>query len=207
VIVDSEALQYAAYSTVLQRFGVRVTAAEYAAHWIAAGRGPEYAVQTYALPISADALRALKDPVYHDILRQQATLMRGTTEMLARLRPHVALAIATNSNRQDVAFVLDHFDLRRFFAAVVTREDYELAKPNPDAYLAAAARLGTAPGSAVVVEDSYRGVLAAHRAGAPVVAIPNAFTHGSDFSLAAIVLQSLDELTVALVERLLARPH
>jgi len=207
VIVDSEALQYAAYTTVLQRFDVRVTAAEYAAHWIAAGHGPEYAVQAYALPVSADALRALKNPVYHDLLRRQATLMPGTTEVLARLRPHVPLAVATNSNRRDVAFVLDHFDLRRFFAAVVTREEYELAKPSPDAYLTAAARLGTAPGSCVVVEDSYRGVLAAHRAGATVVAIPNAFTHGSDFSLAATVLHSLDELTVALIERLLARPQ
>jgi len=203
VIVDSEALHYAAYMAVLQSFGVQVTADEYAAHWTATGRGPEYAVQTYALPVDAHTLRALKDPVYHDILRQRAALMPGATAALVRLQPHAALAIATNSNRQDVAFVLDHFNLRQFFTTVVTREDYAEAKPSPDAYLTAATRVGAAPGACVVVEDSYRGILAAHRAGAVVVAIPNPFTRGSDFSLAAEVLHSLDELTATLVERLL----
>jgi HAD superfamily hydrolase (TIGR01509 family) len=204
VLIDSERLQYKAYSTVLASFGVHVTEAEYAAHWITAGHGAEYAVTTYELPVDAAELRRLKNPVYHEMLRQDPVLMPGADAALARLGAHCALALATNSNRQDVGFVLDYFDLRRSFAVVVTREDYDLAKPNPDAYLRAAARLGVAPPSCVVVEDSYRGILAAHRAGAVALAIPNTFTLGSDFSLAATVLHSLDELTLDLVENLLS---
>ena len=66
VIVDSEPLQHQAYNLVLERFGIRVERDEYGREWIAAGRGPEYAVRTYALPVTADELRRLKDPVYHD---------------------------------------------------------------------------------------------------------------------------------------------
>src|SRR5512140_432770 len=109
VLIDSEGLQYEAYSQVLARFDVRVSREEYAEHWIAAGRGPEYAVRRFGLSLAPDALRELKQPVYHQLLRAAATLMPGAAAALARLRPHCALALATNSNRDDVAFVLDHF--------------------------------------------------------------------------------------------------
>jgi HAD superfamily hydrolase (TIGR01509 family) len=201
VLIDSEHLQYRAYSEVLARFGVRVSPGEYGEQWIAAGRGPEYAVQHYRLSLAPDELRTLKHPVYHRLLRQQAALMPGTTTALARLQPRFPLAVATNSNRDDVEFVLDHLDLRRFFTAVVVRDDYVRAKPEPDAFLTAAARLGVPAANCVVVEDSYRGIVAAHRAGIPVIAVPNEFTRHSDFSIAAAVLQGLDELTVEQIER------
>jgi len=204
VLVDSEGLQYRAYSAVLDRYGVQVDPAEYATHWILAGTGPEYAVATYRLPISADELRALKAPVYHDILRAEVRLMPGVEAALARLRARFPLAVATNSGVQDTGFVLDHFGLRPAFTAVITRERYARAKPEPDCIVAAAAALGVPPTACVVVEDAHRGILAAHRAGATVVAVPNDFTRAGDFSLATTILSSLDELTVPLVEGLFA---
>ncbi len=204
VLIDSEGLQHRAYAEVLQRFGVRIGVDEYAAHWTATGRGPEYAVKTYRLPVAPRELRALKSAVYHDILRREVALMPGAVQALTRLRARFPLGLATNSNRDDVTFVLEHFDLRRFFGSIVTREDYALAKPEPDAYLAAAAGLQLAPRDCVVVEDAYRGVLAAQRAGARPVAVPNRFTRTNDFALALKVLASLDELTVPVVEALLA---
>jgi len=205
VLIDSEGLQYQAYSEVLAHFDARVSRDEYAEHWIAGGRGPEYAVQRFTLPITPEELRTRKHPVYHQLLRRQAVLMPGAAAALARLQPHFALAVATNSNHEDVNFVLDHFALRRFLAAVVVRDDYARAKPEPDAFLTAAARLGVAADACLVVEDSYRGIVAAHRAGAAAVAVPNDFTRGSDFSLAAAVLGSLDELSVALVAQVIER--
>jgi HAD superfamily hydrolase (TIGR01509 family) len=203
VLIDSEALQYKAYSEVLARFGVAVSLEEYAQHWIAGGRGPEYAVRTYALQMHPNELRALKNPVYHDILRREVALMPGARAALTQLQPHFPLALATNSNLQDVSFVMDHFDVRRFFTAIVTREDYRRAKPHPDAFATAAVRLGVAPEACIVVEDAHKGIVAAHRAGAAVVAVPNRFTRNTDFSLAAAVLSSLDDLTVGVVEKVL----
>jgi HAD superfamily hydrolase (TIGR01509 family) len=204
VLLDSEGLQHEAYVQVLSDLGVTITVEEYAQHWIAAGQGPEYAVRTYRLPVDAAALRALKHPIYHEILRQRAALMRGARAALTRLHAHFPLAVATNSNRTDVAFVMDRFGLRPFFARIITREDYVLSKPNPDAFLMAAAGLDVPPHACLVVEDAHKGVVAARRAGAIPVAVPNTYTRGNDFSLAAAVLDSLDELTVALAERLLA---
>ena len=201
VLIDTEGLQYQAYTQVLARFDARVTRDEYAQHWIAEGRGPEYAVQRFGLPLSASQVRELKHPVYHRLLQEQVTLMPGAAAALARLHPHFALALATNSNADDVGFVLDRLGLRRHFAAVVVRGDYARPKPEPDAFLTAATRLGVATAACVVVEDSYRGLVAAQRAGMACVVVPNAFTRGSDFSGAAAVLDSLDDLSVALIER------
>ncbi len=204
VLIDSEALQYQAYSRVLARFGVAVSIEEYAQHWIAAGRGPEHAVATYGLPVTAAELRALKHPVYDEILRREITLMPGAVVAVARLSAHFPLALATNSNRSDVDFVLDRFGLRSAFTAIVTREDYARAKPEPDAFLTAAARLGITPSACLVIEDAHKGVCAAQRAGARVIAVPNVFTRGNDFSLAAAVVTSLDEVTVRLVRHILS---
>lgn len=203
VIVDSEPLQHQAYNLVLERFGIRVERDEYGREWIAAGRGPEYAVRTYALPVTADELRRLKDPVYQTLLREEATLMEGAGAALERLSGAFPVALATNSSRTDTDFILDRFGLRRFFTAVITREQYSDPKPAPDAFRTAAARLRLAPQRCVAIEDAYKGVIAAADAGCACIAFPHDYTTGNDFSRARIVIGSLDEATVELIERLI----
>src|SRR5437667_435736 len=87
------------------------------------------------------------------------------------------------------------------FGVSVSREAYARAKPEPDAYLATARRLGVSAAACVVVEDSHRGIVAAHRAGAAAIAVPNAFTRQQDFALAAAVVDSLDAVHLGLIER------
>src|SRR5262249_36830230 len=165
VIVDSEPLQHRAYNRVLERFGVRVEHAEYGREWIAAGRGPEYAVRTYALPVTAEELRRLKDPIYHKLLREEGELVAGARDALARLSAVFPVALATNSSQTDPIFILDRFDRGGFSTAVVTREQYRDPNPAPDASRTAAARLQLAPARCVVIEDAYKGVVAATDAG------------------------------------------
>jgi len=205
VIIDSEDLQYRAYSEVLGRFGVSVSRAEYGREWIAKGVGPEYAVRTYRLPVSPDEIRRLKDPVYHRILRREVTLMPGVPEALARLGRAYPLAVATNSKQADTLLVLDRFGLRPSFQAVVTREMYVRPKPAPDAFAAAAERLGVVPGRCVVIEDTSRGIAAAVAAGCRSIAVPHDFTRDNDFSQATRVLPSLDAVTVELIAELVDR--
>lgn len=206
VLVDSEPLQHRAYNRVLERFGVRVGQEEYGREWIAAGRGPEYAVRTYALPVSPDELRRLKDPVYHALLHEAAALVPGAREALARLSAVFPVALATNSSEADTDFILERFALRRFFTAVVTREQYDSAKPAPDAFRTAAARLRRAPARCVAIEDAFKGVVAATDAGCACIAFPHGYTAGQDVRRAQRVIASLDEATVALVNALVGHP-
>ncbi len=199
VIVDSEPLQYRSYAQALAPYGVEISAGEYEREWIAAGRGPEYVVDRYALSITPDELRRVKEPIYAEMLRGEAQLMPGISEALARLGAEFPLAVATNSVAAEAGFVLDTFDLRKHFAAVVTREDYSGRKPLPDAFVTATQRLDLAPARCVVIEDAYKGVLAAERAGCPCVAIPHDFTRSNDFTRATVVLESLHDVTTGLI--------
>lgn len=55
--------------------------------------------------------------------------------------------------------------LRSFFDVVVSIDDVESGKPEPDIFLLASQRLGIAPQDCIVYEDSDGGLEAARRAG------------------------------------------
>ena len=202
VIADTEPLQWQAYRRVLGELGVDVGLEEYRRHWIAGGFGPEYACRTYALPIGPDELRARKAPVYAALLRAGVAPCPGALDAFRRLRPTHRQGLATNSARAEVTFLLAHLGVAPLFHATVAREDYPRPKPAPDAYLAAAAALGLAPGECAVVEDTERGLRAALAAGTRAIALPSDLTFDNDFTGAACRLAHLDELTAELLARI-----
>jgi beta-phosphoglucomutase-like phosphatase (HAD superfamily) len=69
-------------------------------------------------------------------------------------------------------------------------------------FLHVAARLGVAASECVVLEDAEKGVLAAHAAGMKVIAVPTPHTRGNDFSKATLVVSSLTEVTLPLLDSL-----
>jgi len=202
VVVDSEGLWYRAASQMLAEFGVTVTPEEYSRDWIAHGEGPELAVVKYRLPISAEEFRRRRAPIVQRLVTEEAQLIPGAVAALERLSARFPLALATNSRAASVERTLDKFGLRRFFKDLLTRERYAKAKPEPDAFLAAAAALGLPPARCVVLEDAERGVVAARRAGTKCVAVPNEWTKVLDFSQADRVVASLDEVTCELIDEL-----
>ena len=56
-------------------------------------------------------------------------------------------------------------------SVLITADDVARGKPNPEAYLRTAAKLGVTPGQCVVVEDAPAGIRAAHAGGMRVVAL------------------------------------
>ena len=66
-------------------------------------------------------------------------------------------------------------------------------KPAPDIYNLALERLGLAPRACVAIEDSRNGMLAAYRAGIPVVVTVSEYTRDEDFSEADLVVDSLGD--------------
>lgn len=101
-----------------------------------------------------------------------------------------------------IAAALDSLHLEQTFRAVVSSEEVPHGKPAPDVYLAAAHELGVRADQMVAVEDSANGIRSALSAGMHVVAIPNTEfpPPASVLSAASVVLASLDEVTVTVVE-------
>ncbi|MFE2270923.1 HAD family hydrolase [Streptomyces lavendulae] len=122
-------------------------------------------------------------------------LLPGVPGALERARAAgLRLAVASSSDGDWVRRWLRHYRLGRHFDAVVTGDDVTRRKPDPEAYLRAAAALGAAPGRCLAVEDSLTGVAAARAAGMTVVAVPTALTRGLDHGAADRTLSDLSAL-------------
>jgi len=201
-LVDTERLQWRSYQQALAPFGVSVGLEEYRRHFIRAAGGSDWACRRYALPVAPQELRERKAVAYRALIPGDVQPCAGAPRLLERFRGRLGLAVVTNSVQTEVDAILAHLGWASAFDAIVAREAYERAKPAPDGYLAAAARLGCAARECVVVEDTERGVRAGLAAGMPVVAVPSDLTYDNDFSGCARRLDSLTQLTEALLNEI-----
>ena len=97
----------------------------------------------------------------------------GFEEYIRELRGKgVKTAVVTSSNQPKMEAVYQsHPEFRSMFDAILTSEDFERSKPDPDCYLKAAQRLGVAVEDCVVFEDSFNGLKSGRAAGMYVVGL------------------------------------
>ncbi len=146
----------------------------------------------------ADVARWLVDGMARLVAERGLPLQPGAARLLASLdAAGVPYALVTASSRAIMDAVLKVTGLS--FAVTVCGEDVRLAKPDPEPYLLAAARLGVPPAGCVVLEDSPTGIAAARAAGCPVIAVPSVPVPPGP---GLITVKSLDDVGFDLLERL-----
>jgi len=87
------------------------------------------------------------------------------TQIVREQRGRLKMAVASGGFRNVITRQLRQLRLSDYFDTVVTAEDTQRHKPEPDVFLEAARRLGVPPGRCRVYEDSDLGIEAARRAG------------------------------------------
>ena len=97
----------------------------------------------------------------------------GFVDYITSLRQQgVKTAVVTSSNQPKMQAVYQaRPEFRELFDAILTSEDFERSKPDPDCYLKAAARLGVDKDDCVVFEDSFNGLKSGRAAGMFVVGL------------------------------------
>jgi HAD superfamily hydrolase (TIGR01509 family) len=168
--------------------------------WIAiydslAARYPQL-TWTRAETVAQTAL--LRDEVFAEL---GITVLPGARALLAWTSVFPR-ALVTGSSRVEVAQVLPLIGPEATFPVIVAAEDVARSKPAPDGYQRALAELGLAPADCLVIEDSVAGIAAGLAAGCKVVACRAGNFAGWDQSAAHVVLDTLAELTPALVASL-----
>ncbi len=117
-------------------------------------------------PVTAEEASRLQR-LHQEAYTRQAKQIRplpGAQDLLAFLwRAGVPWAIATSGRLETARFALEALGVGPD-VPVITRDQVEHAKPDPDLFLAAAARLGVQITASVVVGDSVWDLLAARRA-------------------------------------------
>jgi HAD superfamily hydrolase (TIGR01509 family) len=84
----------------------------------------------------------------------------------------IKTAVVTSSNQIKMEAVYQHHpEFKDLFDAILTSEDFERSKPDPDCYLKAAERFGVRPADCVVFEDSFNGLKSGRAAGMRVIGL------------------------------------
>jgi beta-phosphoglucomutase len=124
----------------------------------------------------------------HIRLRIYETLLSDSELVFAHRYPHnIALlrdvrrqgyptALATQSHRKEALRVLQILEIAEEFDVVVTREDVEHGKPDPEMHLLVARELGVKAEECLAIEDSPAGIRAALAAGAQAIAVTTDLT-------------------------------
>jgi HAD superfamily hydrolase (TIGR01549 family) len=142
--------------------------------------------------------------IVRQLFRDETGFITGFTEFFARIRGRYKTCIATAMDPELLQLVDQRLGLSALFAGqIFTLADVgQRAKPNPDLFLYAAARLATAPERCVVIEDAPHGLEAAKRAGMRCIALTTTYDRSrltaADRvvdSYAAIDLEEFDRAT------------
>lgn len=128
--------------------------------------------------------------------REGIPIKPGLMDLLTYLKQNgYRMVVATSSDRRRVDAIMRQGGLTDFFDDAVCGDEVRNGKPDPEIFLKACEKAGTAPGSALVLEDSEWGILAAHRAGIPCICIPDMKYPGKESrSLTAAVMDSLGDV-------------
>lgn len=97
--------------------------------------------------------------------------VRGAAELVRTLSARMPVGVVTSGTREYAKAELVAIDVLELLSVLVTAEDVERGKPEPEGYLRACRELGVDPARTVVFEDSTAGVAAAKAAGAYCVGV------------------------------------
>ncbi|MGI9325475.1 MAG: HAD family hydrolase [Pseudomonadales bacterium] len=150
--------------------------------------------QRFADPQLARQARAWRDQRYQSHLRSAPIDIPGIQQTLTDLAGRLTMAIVSTAKPEDFALIHDQRELVQHMSLVLVSGDYPRAKPAPDPYLTAMARLGARPERTLAVEDSVRGMQAALAAGIDCVVVASEFQQGESFSQATYQLERFEQL-------------
>jgi beta-phosphoglucomutase family hydrolase len=186
VIVDSNPVHRQAWVAFNRRYGLETTPAMLERMY---GKRNDEIIRDYfgdsLGPEEVAARSRAKEELYRQMAgsRIEQMLVPGLRAFLDTYRA-APMAVASNAEPENVAFVLDRAGLGPCFRVVVDGRQVINPKPHPDVYLRAAGLLEVAPANCIVMEDSPTGVAAAKAAGMKVIGLRTTYVNlrGTDLN-------------------------
>jgi HAD superfamily hydrolase (TIGR01509 family) len=216
IIVDDEPIHYRLFQRVFAEEGIDLAEATYYQRYLGFDdRGAFLAgFRDHGRAIGAAKLQQLiarKADYYQEAIRHHVAIFPGVRALVEDLTRHVPLAVASGALRQEIETILQTAGLLSHFRAIVSAEDVQQGKPEPEIFIKALAALNAANGAGaaiapvdcVVIEDSKEGVRGARHAGMKCLAVTN--SHPSELLQEAdAIVASLEEVTVPYLRHLCA---
>lgn len=196
-LVNSEPIHYQLWCKVLDRYGISMSKEVFNSQ--CAGL-PTIAnateiVRRYGLEIAAEELAEEKHTITKAFLVDNAyPLMPGVVDAINEfVTQGLKLAVVTGANNHSVGATVRSYDFSRHFEFIISADDVQKSKPEPECYLLALEKLGLNPEECLAIEDTEHGLLAAVQAGIPCLALPTELSVTHNFDRADAVLTGMPE--------------
>jgi beta-phosphoglucomutase len=175
VLIDARDWHYEALNLALEVFGLEISYAEHLEQFngLSTRQKLEIISEIHMLPVEL-----------HQVISntKQDRTLRIAAEKCFPMAQHLILfdllrnkgykiGVYTNSIRQTAEAMLEYAGLLSKIDVLITNQDVEAPKPNPEGYLLACNRLQVLPQDTYVVEDGEYGILAAESAGCTVIRV------------------------------------
>lgn len=206
LLVDSQPLQYKARNAAFAKHGFPISEEDWWNEWVQNSANSKVWVERLGVPLDPEQLSDEARTILKELIGQELKLKPGANYAIDLLREKYRLCIASASRSDILKSVAEKFDFTSRFEWIVSDADAHVRcrKPCPDIFLYVVDHMKVQSSECVVVEDSAAGLIAAKAAGMKCIVCPDS---GSpiptpDYSQADKVIQTLDEITVDMIEKL-----
>ncbi len=194
VIIDSEPLHFESDRMVMREFGVELTDEELN-RFVGVANPQMWAElkDKYSINITIEELLERQHASKLKLLEErELETISGIDELISDLQKKgIAIALASSSSREFIELVLKKLGITECFQVIVSGDEVEKGKPEPDIFLKAAELLKVSPENCIVLEDSQHGVNAAKKAGMKCIGFINPNSGNQDLSKADKVVSTL----------------
>lgn len=166
VIFDTERVYLNLWDKVFRKHGYKLNSEDYIS---VMGKGREVVKSTflsiYGEDLPIDIMYKEKDQLlYSAVERNEVPVKEGAIDLLKYLKKSgIKIALATSAKKERAYKQLEASKLLEVFDCIVTKENVNLLKPNPDIFIKASEILKEKPNNCIVVEDSRAGIEAAYK--------------------------------------------
>src|SRR2546421_2118770 len=134
----------------------------------------EFYKKKFGISAPTEELMRRRGEIATEYFANRVGLFPSTKDVLNELREiKLRLALATSSVSASARPFLDRHRITGFFDVIITGDEIERGKPEPDIYLRAAEKLDMPANECLVIEDSLSGIAAAKAAMMRAAAIPD----------------------------------
>jgi len=198
VLVDSEPIYKYADSLFYKKLGWSATEDDLASLTGCSGMliAQRLKKEIPDLELSVETLSKMYDEHIAETLTtcEDLQLTNGVAEWIKKFSGYgLKLAVGSSSTYDMVQFVLNRFDIAKYFDQIVTSNDVKLTKPHPDIYIECANKLNEYPENCLVIEDSPNGLKAAKLAGMSCAAYLETNIYPMDTSAFDMVIEHYND--------------
>ena len=176
VIVDTAKYHYLAWKNLADELGIEFTEEDNEKFkGVSRKRCLELLLEMGNISVSKEQFNTWLEEKNEDYLKyiskmDENEILPDVTKVLNYLKDK-GIPMALGSASKNAVSILEKVDLMPYFDAIVDGTQVTKAKPDPEVFLIAAEKIGTAPENCVVFEDALAGIEAANTAGMESIGI------------------------------------